>query len=97
MTEQILTKEQRLELKSQAHHLQPVVIIGQKGLTEAVIQETNTALRAHELIKVRVFGDDRVQRVAIGDALCASTGAQLVQHIGKLLILYRKREEQSTD
>ena len=97
MTEQILSKEQRLTLKSQAHHLHPVVMVGQKGLTDAVIQETNTALNAHELIKVRVFGDDRAERVAICDELCAATGAQLVQHIGKLLVLYRNREENSAE
>ena len=72
-------------------------MVGQKGLTDAVIQETNTALNAHELIKVRVFGDDRTERVAICDELCAATGAQLVQHIGKLLVLYRKREENSAE
>ncbi len=93
MNEQILSKQQRLELKAQAHHLNPVVMVGQKGLTDSVIQETDTALRAHELIKVRVFGDDRHERIAICDELCAATGAQLVQHIGKLLVLYRKNEE----
>ncbi|SSY80679.1 ribosome assembly RNA-binding protein YhbY [Alysiella crassa] len=95
MNEQSLSKQERLALKSQAHHLNPVVMVGQKGLTEAVVQETETALRAHELIKVRVLGDDRDERLAICHELCAATGAQLVQHIGKLLVLYRKNVDET--
>ena len=54
--------KQLLELKARAHHLNPVVMIGQQGLTESVIKETDAALTAHELIKVRVLGDDRAER-----------------------------------
>ena len=54
-------------------------------------------MHAHELIKVRVFGDDRMERIAICEALCAATGAQLVQHIGKLLVLFRRRTEDDAD
>lgn len=97
MTENVLTKQDIVELKARAHHLNPVVMIGQKGLTEAVVQETDTALRAHELIKVRVLGDDRVERIAICEELCAATQAQLVQHIGKLLVLYRKNEDEKAE
>lgn len=93
MSDKLSTK-QILELKAQAHHLQPVVMIGQHGLTESVIKETDSALNAHELIKVRVQGDDRAERVALCEALCEATRAQLVQHIGKLLVLWRKREEE---
>ncbi|MDK4528197.1 ribosome assembly RNA-binding protein YhbY [Kingella kingae] len=89
-----LTKQQIAELKARAHHLNPVVMVGQKGLTEAVVAETITALQAHELIKVRVLGDDREERIAICQALCKSTEAQLVQHIGKLLVLYRERRDE---
>ena len=92
MTHLLSTKE-ILALKSQAHHLNPVVMIGQQGLTEAVIKETDAALTAHELIKVRVLGDDRHERKAMCDALCEAVDAQLVQHIGKLLILWRKNPE----
>lgn len=95
MSSTVLSKEQRLALKARAHHLHPVVMVGQKGLTDAVIQETDTALRVHELIKVRVLGDDRAERLAICDALCVAVEAQLVQHIGKLLVLYRKNEEKT--
>ena len=88
-----LNKQEILALRARAHHLNPVVMVGQHGLTEAVIRETETALRAHELIKVRVLGDERDERLLIGDELCAATGAQLVQHIGKLLVLYRERSD----
>jgi putative RNA-binding protein, yhbY family len=89
----VLSKQEILALRARAHHLNPVVMVGQHGLTEAVIRETETALRAHELIKVRVLGDERDERLLIGDELCAATGAQLVQHIGKLLVLYRERPD----
>ena len=92
-----LNKQDIVELKARAHHLNPVVMVGQKGLTESVIAETDTALRAHELIKIRVLGDDRAEREEIGNALCAATDAQLVQHIGKLLVLYRERTEDETE
>ena len=88
-----LNKQEILALRARAHHLNPVVMVGQHGLTEAVIRETETALRAHELIKVRVLGDERDERLLIGEELCAATGAQLVQHIGKLLVLYRERAD----
>ena len=89
----VLSKQEILALRARAHHLNPVVMIGQHGLTEAVIRETETALRAHELIKVRVLGDDREERLLICEELCAATQAQLVQHIGKLLVLYRERSD----
>ena len=88
-----LNKQEIWALRARAHHLNPVVMVGQHGLTEAVIRETETALRAHELIKVRVLGDERDERLLIGEELCAATGAQLVQHIGKLLVLYRERPD----
>ena len=89
----VLSKQEILALRARAHHLDPVVMIGQHGLTEAVIRETETALNAHELIKVRVLGDERDERLLIGEELCAATRAQLVQHIGKLLVLYRERAD----
>ena len=91
MTE--LTKEQRKFLKAQAHHLKPVAMIGGNGLTEAVLKEIDRALAAHELIKIRVLNDDRDAR----EAWLAEIGAKLdcapVQHIGKLLLVYRPAEE----
>lgn len=80
-------------LKARAHHLHAVVMVGQHGLTEAVIAETERNLTAHELIKVQVAGDDRAERIAIAEALCDATGATLVQHIGKQLVLFRPKPE----
>ncbi len=88
-----LSIEQRKFLKARAHSLKPVVMIGNAGLTEAVIKETGRALAAHELIKVRVLGDDRAAREAWLHELCATLDAAPVQHIGKLLLLYRPAEE----
>jgi putative YhbY family RNA-binding protein len=88
-----LTPAERSELRSQAHDLSPVVMIGDSGLTPAVLKETDTALKAHGLIKVRVFGDDREARVSYYETLCEQLGAAPVQHIGKLLVLYRPKVE----
>jgi RNA-binding protein len=84
-----LTIAERKAHRADAHHLNPVVLIGADGLTEGVKKETNAALNIHGLIKVRVFADDRVQREAIYAELCESLSAAPIQHIGKLLILWR--------
>lgn len=86
-----LTPAERSALRSQAHGLSPVVMIGESGLTPAVVKEADTALKAHGLIKVRVFGDDREARVSYYETLCDQLGAAPVQHIGKLLVLYRPK------
>jgi RNA-binding protein len=88
-----LSPEQRKFLKAQGHGLKPVVMIGIQGLTDAVVQESERALAAHELIKIRVLGDDREARKAYLDGLCTALGAAPVQHIGKLLLLYRPAEK----
>ena len=84
-----LRPAQRKEIRAQAHHLEPVVRIGGEGLTKAVIKETDAALKAHGLIKVRVFSDERDTREAMFATLCDELGAAPIQHIGKLLILWR--------
>ena len=94
MTELTLNRDERLRLRAQAHHLNPVVLLGAAGLTEAVIKETDRALAAHELIKVRLPGDDRDEREAICAQLADRLGAARVQVIGKLLVLYRPRPEE---
>ena len=88
-----LTPKQRQALKQQAHHIQPTVMIGQHGLTDAIIQETERSLLAHELIKIRILGEDRALREEICQTLCTTLNAHLVQHIGKLLIVWRANEE----
>jgi RNA-binding protein len=84
-----LSVAERKAHRAEAHHLDPVVMIGNDGLTPAVKKETDAALNAHGLIKVRVLGDDREQREAIFLELCDSLGAAPIQHIGKLLVLWR--------
>ncbi|MFN3415973.1 MAG: YhbY family RNA-binding protein [Caldimonas sp.] len=84
-----LSAAQRKEKRSEAHHLDPVVLIGAEGLTEAVLKETDAALKAHGLIKVRVFSDDRHAREDMLAQLSDRLGAAPVQHIGKLLVLWR--------
>lgn len=88
-----LNPEQRKFLKAQAHTLKPVVMIGNAGLTEAVVLEAERAIKAHELIKVRVLGDDRAAREAWFMDLCKALNAAPVQHIGKLLLIYRPAEK----
>jgi RNA-binding protein len=88
-----LTPSQKTELKAKAHGLNPVVVIGDKGLSPSVLKEVELALNVHGLIKVRVHGDEREIRLAHAQTLCQETGAILVQHIGKLLVLYRPTAE----
>ena len=88
-----LTSKQRQFLKGRAHALSPVVRVGKGGLTPAVVLETKTALRAHELIKVRLEVEDARERRAAGLSLAADTGAHLVGAVGKVAILYRARDE----
>lgn len=85
---------QRQYLKGLAHGLSPVVMIGNQGLTEAVTREIAINLDAHELIKIRVLGDDRDARVAMYDQICEQLDAAPVQHIGKLLVIWRPSDKQ---
>ena len=84
-----LSPAQRKEHRAAAHHLDPVVAVGNDGLTAAVRKEAEAALSAHGLIKVRVFSDDREAREAIFHELADGLNAALIQHIGKLLVLWR--------
>jgi len=85
-----LDNKMKSALKAQAHHLKPVVRVGQHGLTENVIKETDNALTTHELIKVHIQDDDRDVRVQAATDLAEKNKAILVHHIGKIFILYRK-------
>ncbi len=92
-----LSSAERSAHRSDAHALKPIVLIGAEGLTPAVTKEVNNALKSHGLIKVRVFGDDRETRVAIYEQLCDELNAAPIQHIGKLLVLYRPRVEKDSE
>jgi putative YhbY family RNA-binding protein len=89
-----LTPAERSALRSDAHALNPVVIIGEAGLTPSVLKEIDASLNAHGLIKVRVFGDDREARIEIYETICDKLDAAPIQHIGKLLVLYRPQKEE---
>ena len=89
MTAIQLTPAQRKEHRAAAHHLTPVVMIGSDGLTAAVQKEVDAALNAHGLIKVRVFSDERTTRETLFATLADVLGAAAIQHIGKLLVLWR--------
>jgi RNA-binding protein len=88
-----LSSDQRRELRAQAHGLNPVVSISENGLSESVMKEINACLNAHELIKIRVFGDSREDRDAYLLQICTELGAAKVQQIGKLLVIYRASPE----
>jgi putative YhbY family RNA-binding protein len=94
-----LSIQDRKAHRAEAHHLDPVVMVGSDGLTPAVLKEVDAALKAHGLIKVRVHGDDRAEREAIYDRLADELNAAQIQHIGKLLVLWRPkpRKERAED
>jgi RNA-binding protein len=92
-----LSIQERKAIRADAHHLDPVVIIGGDGLTAGVKKEVDFALNAHGLIKVRVTGDDRAAREAVYATLCNDLGCAPIQHIGKLLILWRPIPEKTKE
>ena len=87
-----LSVSQRLELKGRAHALKPIVIIGNAGLTPAVLDEIERSLKSHDLLKIRVMNDDRDAREAMLQEICETLKAGAVQHIGKMLVVYRPLE-----
>jgi RNA-binding protein len=95
MTRIVLSIQDRKAHRADAHHLDPVVMIGGDGLTPAVKKETDNALKAHGLIKVRVLGDDREARLAMYNELADDLGAAQIQNIGKLLVLWRPKAEKT--
>jgi putative YhbY family RNA-binding protein len=88
-----LTSAERRALRARAHALHPVVMIGEAGLTPAVLKEVDIALKSHELIKIRVLGDDRALRAALIGEICSALDAAPVQQIGKILVVFRPRPE----
>lgn len=90
-----LTPAERKVYRAEAHHLDPVVMIGGDGLTPAVRKEVDAALNAHGLIKIRVLGDDRAARESIYAQLADELNAAPIQHIGKLLVMWRPMPEKT--
>ena len=88
-----LNSAERRALRARAHALHPVVMIGEAGLTPAVLKEVDLALKSHELIKIRVLGDDRERRETLIGEICGALGAAPVQQIGKMLVVFRPRPE----
>lgn len=84
-----LNKSHIKRLSQLGHALKPIIIIGQKGLTEEVTEETERALNDHELIKVRISSADKAARAEIADALCKGLGCTLIKSIGNVIIIYR--------
>jgi len=91
-----LTSAERSALRARAHHLHPVILIGEAGLTPAVLGEIDLALKSHELIKIRVLRDDRGRRKSLIDEICRAVAAHPVQRIGKVLVVFRPRPEPAT-
>ena len=85
-----LSPTQRRTLRAAAHHLKPVVSISQKGLTPSVLAEIDRCLKAHELIKLRLYGIEREVREPLFLEICAALNCAEVQHIGNLLVLWRE-------
>ena len=90
-----LSSAERKLLKARAHALKPVVTIGNDGLTASVLKEIDASLTAHDMIKIRVTGDDRDARQDMLGEICKETGASPVQQIGKILVVYRENQEQA--
>lgn len=88
-----LTKKQIRQLKSLVHHLNPVVIVGQNGLTEAVFNELDVTLNTHELIKVRLNAGDREERQEMIVQICGRCNAELVQTIGHVAAFFRRNAD----
>ena len=89
-----LSAKRRSELRAQAHTLSPLVIIGDKGLTDLVVAEIDRSLKAHELIKVRASAGERAQRDIWLETICERLGAHAVQQIGKIFVIYREKPEE---
>jgi RNA-binding protein len=88
-----LNSKQTSHLRAISHNLNPVVMIGNNGLTEQVLREIEVSLNAHELIKVKVFSDDRELRKSLLETICEKTGAAPIHHIGKQLVIYRPADK----
>lgn len=93
----MLTSKKIAYLKALSHHKKPIVTIGNKGLTESVLNEIHVGLKAHELIKIQVSGDDRQARSKLLQEICKASGAEPINHIGKLLVIYQQSDKKLID
>lgn len=89
-----MNSDQLKQMKTQAHGLKPVIMIGQAGLTEAVLKEIELALDTHELLKIKIRAE-REERKVIQQHICTETSAELIQSIGQVAVIYRKKPEQA--
>lgn len=90
-----LSIQERKRLRRIGHALNPVVMLGNDGLSDGVLEEARRALNDHELIKAKVLGEDREARQQLIEALAEQTGAQIVQKIGKIVLLFKKADKQN--
>lgn len=88
-----MNNTEKKALKAQAHHLNPVILMGSKGLTPNLIAETDLALTTHELIKVKLIGEQKADRLTNAEELCAATHAELVQIVGRIATVYRRNPD----
>lgn len=88
-----MDKKRRIELVAKAHHLKPVVMIGQKGLTDNVMAEVDQALNAHELIKIKISAEDKTERQAMMDEICEKLDAIPLSLMGSVAIVFRKNPD----
>jgi putative YhbY family RNA-binding protein len=89
-----LTSRQRAHLKARAHVLEPILHIGKTGVQDSVVAEVDTALKAHELIKMKINDDDRDAREAMAEDISTRTGAAIVQRVGKVVVLWRPKPDE---
>ena len=88
-----LTNKQTKHLKSLAHDLKPVVIVGDRGLTQSVIDEMSNAIETHELIKVKIRTDDRDERESMINTICKRTNSEKIQRVGHIVTLFKRNKE----
>ncbi|SMG64424.1 protein containing RNA-binding, CRM domain domain, partial [methanotrophic bacterial endosymbiont of Bathymodiolus sp.] len=89
-----VNSDQLKQMRTHAHGLKPVIMIGQAGLTEAVLKEIELALDTHELLKIKIRAE-REERKVIQQHICTETSAELIQSIGQVVVIYRKKPEQA--
>lgn len=89
-----MNNKQKLKLIADAHSLKPVVMLGQKGLTDNVLAEIDNALTVHELIKVKLAAEDKLEREELTNEICLQTRAEQLRIIGNIAIIYRENLEQ---